>query len=353
MAMMRAIALLGATLGSLLTGCTTVPEAEDVVVDAKRKATPEPNAIPVAEPVENIAEPVEAAPEPEAVPEPEAAPEPEAVPEPEPAPKAKRPPPFEPKPVRPRIVVEKGRDACGGVDAKGFPAISDDGKTVVLPRDDQLQSQGTAGTTRLEWHDVASGSIRQSQPIALDPVFHDSGEDSGLVDCKRTARNSRQNASAANEALDAVSWHTMEKLPVAFHDFGFDAESHAEHLRTVPPADRVVQILAQQGEVVLRIPGVKVLERHPKTAEEPIAVYADRATGTVLIVFRSCLGTSHTCDPSYAGQVVHWNPETFATIDARPCNPDQPERSDGRLGWASCEAVQFEVSPPMWEHEEE
>lgn len=324
---MRAIVLLGAALGSLLTGCTAAPE-----VGAKREATPEPNAIPVAEPVGSIAEPVEAAPEPALAPEP--------------APAMR--PPFKPEPVRPRVVVEKGRDACD-VEVEGFPAISDDGKTVVLPRDDQLQSQGTSGTTRLEWHDVVSGSIRQSQPIALDPVF----DDDGAVDCKRTARELRRNASAANEALDAVSWHTMEKLPVAFHDFGFDAESHDEHLRTVPPADRVVQILAQQGEVVLRIPGVKVLERHPKTTEEPIAVYADRATGTVLIVFRSCLGTSHTCDPSYAGQVVHWSPETFATIDARPCNPDQGERSDGRLGWASCEAVQFEVSPPMWEREED
>lgn len=342
MAMMRAIVLLGAALGSLLTGCTTVPEAEDVVVDAKRKVTPEPNAIPVAEPVESIAEPVEAAPEPETAPEPEATPEPK--------PSVKRPP-FESKPVRPRFVVEKGREACGRLDAKGFPAISDDGTTIVLPRDDQLQAQGTGGTTRLEWHDVASGSVRQSQPIVPDPIFHESGEDAGLIDCKRTARSIRQNASAANEALEAVSWHTMEKLPVAFHDFGFDAETHAEHLRTVPPADRVVQILAQRGEVVLRIPGLKVIERHPKTAEEPIAVYGDRATGAVLIVFRSCLGTSHTCDPSYAGQVVHWSPETFATIDARPCNPDQGERSDGRLGWSSCEAVEFDVGPPIWEQE--
>ncbi|MDC0675509.1 hypothetical protein [Nannocystis radixulma] len=52
----------------------------------------------------------------------------------------------------------------------------------------------------------------------------------------------------------------------------------------------------------------------------------------MLIVFQTCLGTSCTCDPSYTAQIAHWGPETFATIDARPCNPaSQNERSDGHL----------------------
>jgi hypothetical protein len=344
MATMRSIALLGAALGSLLTGCTAQPETEDVVVDdAEREAKPELRASPIAEPVESVAPPVAVAPEPAPAPEPEPALEP--TPAPVPAPSAKQPPPFRPSPSHPRFVAEKGRNACWGVEAKGFPAISDDGKTIVAPRADQLQAQGTPGTLSLEWHDVASVSIRESQPIAQAQDFDDSD---GRA-CIRIARGIRRNASAANEALDAVSWHTLEKLPVAFYDFGIGAETHAEHLRTVPPADRVVQILAQPGEVVLRIPGVKVLERHPKSADEPIAVYAERATGTVLIVFRSCPGTSHTCDPSYTAQLVHWSPETFATIDARPCNPaSEDEQSDGRLGWASCEPVELEVSATQW-----
>jgi hypothetical protein len=197
MAMMRSIALLGAALGGLLTGCMAKPEAEGLVVDdAEREPTPGLRASPVAEPVESVAPPVEATP----------------APAPVTAPNAKRLPPFRPSPSHPRFVAEKGRNSCWGVEAKGFPAISDDGKTIVVPRADQLQAQGTPGTLSLEWHDVASGSIRESQPIAQDQDFDDSD---GRA-CIRIARGIRRNASAANEALDAVSWQTMEKLPVAF-----------------------------------------------------------------------------------------------------------------------------------------
>lgn len=341
---MRSIALLGVTLGHLLTGCTARPEENFVADDAKRVATAEPPASPIAEPVEDVASPVDnVAPPVEPAPEPDAALEPEAAPVPVAAPRAEPRPPFRPSPSRPRFVTAKGE--CSGVEAKDFPAISVDGKTIVVPRADQLQSQGTAGTLSLEWHDVASGSIRDSQPL----VQNDGGDPFDERGCARIARGIRQNAKAANAALAAVSWHTMEKLPVAFYDYSYAAETHADHLQKIPPAERVVQILAQHGELVLRIPGVKVLERHPTSAEEPVAVYAERTTGTVLIVLRTCLGTSHTCDPSYTAQVVRWSPETFATIDARPCNPaPRPAGSAGRIGWASCEPLKLEVSPTWW-----
>jgi hypothetical protein len=313
-----------AVLGSLLTGCMAAPETEELVLlDEEREAMLELRAIPYEEAAERVAPPVERA----------AAPEPSS----------RR------AGARPRFVADApGPDACWGVAGEGFPAISHDGATIVVPKANYLQLSYTPGTMELEWHDVASGHITRSQPVVVaDESFDETNERA----CARVARGIRRRAHAANMALAAAGrWRAMERLPVAFFQSWAAEESRGEYLADTLPGDRVVQLVARHDELVLRIPGVKVLERHSLSAGEPFAVYGDRATGTVLLVTTECVGDSCTCDPSFTSHVLHWSPESFAAIEHDPCvafDEDAPEDERVHEGWTSCEPFDlgFDVAP--------
>jgi hypothetical protein len=105
---------------------------------------------------------------------------------------------------------------------------------------------------------------------------------------------------AANASLAAVQWRVMERLPVALPHPGISDEAHTEYLAQVPPGERVVQLVPRHGQVALRIPGVKVLERHALPLDDIVEVYGDRATGTVVLVERKCMGDSCTAGTSSA-----------------------------------------------------
>jgi hypothetical protein len=316
-------------LGSVLVGCMALPEAEELVfLDDEREAMPELRAIPYDE-APPVAPPVEVAPEPE----------PADETEPEPAPRR--------VPTRPRFVADApGPDACWGVQAEGFPAISDDGTTLVVPRTNHLQLQLSPGTMGLEWRDVASGHVTRSDPVV---IFDESYDEVDERACGRVARGIRRRAHAVNANLAAVSWRVMERLPVALGDLGVSDEARAEYLAQVPSGERVVQLVARHGEVALRIPGVKVLERHPLPTDDVVAVYGDRVTGTVVLVGRECVGDSCTCDPSFTAYVLHWSPESFNAIAERPCvaageDVEEPPYE----GATSCEAVEYEFDGVPW-----
>ena len=326
MTTMRALVTMSA-LGSLLVACMAAPEAEELVlVDEDRQAMPELHAIPYDEMPAPAAPPVEAVPEVE--------PEPET--EPEPAPRRTS--------TRPRFVADTGPDACWGVRAEGFPAISDDGTTLVVPQSHHLQVQLYPGDMGLEWRDVASGHVTRTEPVAIfDDSFFD--QDGELL-CGRLARSVRRRAHAANESLAAVEWRVMERLPVALPDLGISEVLHAEYLAQVPPRERVVQLVPRHGQVALRIPGVEVLERHALPVDDVVEVYGDRATGTVVLVERKCLGDSCTCDPGFTAHVVHWSPESFDAIAERPCIAASENDEHGAS--TSCEAVELEFDGTPW-----
>ena len=326
-------------LGALLPGCIASQEAEDLVLVDEREAMPELHAIPYAELPEGVAPAADEAPETE--------------PEIEPSARASSRPRF--------VAAAPGPDACWGVAAEGFPAISDDGATVVVPRSQHLQLSYVPGTMDLEWHDVATGRVDERQPIVEGDRAFDENDSRA---CSRAARGIRRRAHAANAALDAVPWRAMERLPVAVLDPYATDETRAEHLAAVPPQDRVVQLVVRHGEAVLRIPGVQVLERHPVDARgEAFAAYGDRVTGTVVLVTAACAGDSCTCDPSFTAHVLRWSPETFATIDARPCIPVAEDAraaedaladdlglavEDARDVWTSCAPLEHELAGPPW-----
>ncbi len=329
-------ALVTATvLGSLLVGCMALPEAEELVLlDEEHEAMPQLRAIPYAEAPAPAAAPVEVASEPEI----------------EPADETETEPELAPRRVasRPRFVADPpGPDACWGAEAEGFPAISDDGTTLVVPKTHHLQVQLYPGTMGLEWRDVASGHVTRTEPVVIIDESYDEIDERA---CARVARGIRRRAHAVNANLAAVRWRVMERLPVALGDYGASDEVRAEYLAQVPAAERVVQLVVRNGEVALRIPGVKVLERHPLPAGDVVAVYGDRATGTVVLVGRECLGDSCSCDPGFTSHVVHWSPESFDAIAQRPCVavPEGSEDETEHEGSTSCEAVEYEFDGTPW-----
>lgn len=315
-----------AIVGCLLAGCMAPPEAEELVLlDEDREAIPELLGIPYDEAPERVA------------------PHGEEVSEPATEPASRR------GSSRPRIVADTpGPDACWGAEATGFPAISDDGTTLVVPQANHLQLSYIPGRLALEWHDLTSGLVTESQPIVIhDETFDETDERA----CARVARGIRRRAHATNVALSAVRWRAMERLPVAILDTYASDESREQYLVEVPPRDRVVQVVRHLGEIVVRIPGVEVLERHSLLGGDPFEVYGDRISGTVVLVTVQCAGDSCTCDPIFTSHVLRWNPETFEAIEARPCvaGEDGAAQSEGEgEGWTSCEPIDYGFDMAPW-----
>jgi hypothetical protein len=122
----------------------------------------------------------------------------------------------------------------------------------------------------------------------------------------------------------------MEPLPVELY-YDWDYEwADAEYREERRPRERPVQVLVQDGQAIARVLGVKVLERHrlPYGRTMVHRAYAHRASGTVLFGTRDCDGDSCTCDPRSEAAVLHWKPETFAAIDAKPCIVDPASRTE-------------------------
>ncbi|MCH9685134.1 MAG: hypothetical protein K0V04_27095 [Deltaproteobacteria bacterium] len=293
-------------LGTLALGCMAAPQADDLVLDETELTVP--TAVP-------------------SIPDgPRAAP---TVADP-PAPIESPPPP---RSVRrrgdhPRFVRTHTAGECSGVSSRGFPAISADGQTVVAPQADHIQLSFNPGSLALQWHDTALGTVERSDPVIVgESPYDDDGECSTAVRRGIHRRVRRRNADLA-----AQSWRTMEPLPIElFHPDTAFVELH-EDQTSIP--DRSPQLLIQHNEIIVRIAGVKVLERHPIAAwmrDSVFRAFADRDTGTVLIMSMGCSGDSCTCDPSFETQVLHWQPETFRAIDRHPCEVD-PDAADGDQG---------------------
>lgn len=306
---MRRIATTAVMLGTLLGGCMAPPEAEDLVLAERETA----DAFDLC----SIPDGERPAPAP-----------PTDVVEPEPE-------PIEPAPTRssgpPRFIPDRGPDACWGVKAQGFPAISTDGRTVVVPEAQHLQLSDTPGDLALRWLDTAAGTVTRTDPVITDSDW------GGDEECDPAGRRSlRRSARATNRALAEGSWRTMEPLPIDL--FYPDTYMIEVYLEEFSPRERAPQLIVQHGEAIVRVPGVEVLERHPiESTGEPYAVYGDRHTGTVVLVTMACNGESCTCDPRFSAQVLHWQPSTFEAIERRPCDRD----GTGDEGENYCDPIDY------------
>ena len=171
--------------------------------------------------------------------------------------------------------------------------------------------------------------------------------------CGDAHRETQAKLEAIREGLARTRWEAMPELPLEFIKYGemnleYEAEAHAEAQALGEPVrwERHVQAYVQGGELLVRLPGVRVLEQHPTDLdEEGVSVhriYGHRPSGTVLVTAVDCYGEDCTCDPGTSSTVLQWSPETLATIDGRPCGveddgyPDASERCELAFPASTC-----------------
>ncbi len=218
----------------------------------------------------------------------------------------------------PRIVAarsEDDTDCYWHLTTRELPAIAEDGSVVAVTEAHVQQMSMFPGE-----RDLVLAPVGDATATATRLVLYDDGDaiDADEAQCRKTLRRIRRRVATANEALAARAWRPLEALPVQ--------RRLDETTDGLPASERPVQVVVLGRELVVRIPGVKVLARAPVPDDLPRArgvdaVDVDRQTGTVLVTYVYCDGESCTCDPRYRTAIEHWAPEVLAEIDARPCDP--------------------------------
>lgn len=290
---MRSFGVLGLFASLWLCGCSAPPKSEEIALadEAKQVSwadylhTPERRfvAAPLSEPTE---------------------PEPEAP--------AIEPPPRVVGPAHPKVSASyedlgDGLRLLDDLSAVDMPAIDVDTGIVVVPQLQILQLTTLIGWFKVSW---------------LDPSGH--GESLDLVgdDGELSPREMRPRLREVNAKLSASRWRSMERLAVELPN-----DDTLRLDRDDPPAERRVEAIVQHGELIVRIPGVRVLERHRLERSRVMSLhrlYADRDSGTALAIFMDCTGDNCTCDPAFTAQVMRFDAATFAAIDRRPCSHCEP-----------------------------
>lgn len=214
-------------------------------------------------------------------------------------------------------------DDCFHVAAHGMPAIDVTGTFVATSEEQWLQLTPLHGLVRLQLVDVfdepssRSISVVESETDLLDDE----------AQCRRIRARARKQVAAANAELAAHRWRALEPLAVEYGNPDTPAEAREE----IAVTERPLQVIVRHGEAIVRIPGVRVYERHPmrgRPGHSLYAVHGDRESGVVVLTFADCRGDSCTCDPLFTSEVVRWSPATFDALDAHPCS--DPEAEDGR-----------------------
>jgi hypothetical protein len=294
----------------LVAACTThhEPEPAQVRTDTTVEVTVEPVAPAKPEP-----------PEPPEQPEPA---EPSEPPEAEPLPS------LEPGArVQPKLSVTiETRDYCGvRIETEHLPAFNPDTHEILSLRR-SVGAFRSLGTLELVRYSSAGASvITLIDESVAGELEVDEPEDDPCVDARKLLE--RGLASAQLE-LDAGPWEPMPPLPVRWlgEDAGLWRERQANLLEIHEPEDipEEVEMLVHQRQLIVRIPGVAVLERVPMPTEfNPSIVqriWGHRPSGTVLVATVGLLdeGDTHYGHESNF-EILHWKPETLASIDRMPC----------------------------------
>ena len=181
----------------------------------------------------------------------------------------------------PRFVVGPGPFDCVGIVGEGFPAISADGATVVVPAANHMAHGAASGRLGLRWLDVASGKATKTDAIA-EPILLDDFD--AARDCPTLREQIAERVDAINASLAGSQWHTLERLPT--------------HLVDPPQAEEDV----------------------PTSID---SVWGDRATGTILVVEEESATESMDCTPCFRTRLEQRSPEALQALPPHPC-PDAP-----------------------------
>ena len=249
----------------------------------------------------------------------------------------------------PRINIEIDPDSCfPSYSATGFPAIDLEAGRVVVPLAFSLQMSNHPGELELVWFDMATGEELRRDVLLDEEYEMPELEEDAPLDCRGVTAGMRRAVRAANRELRSGSWITMDPLPVELYESAEDDDVYRGEVR---PNERPVQVLLQHGQAVARVLGIEVLERHDVDNRMTMVhrVYAHRPSGTVLFGARDCEGDSCTCDPRSRAAVLHWKPDTFAAIDARPCvSEGRPGDDRNACDWRPVPFADA-ADTPLWE----
>jgi hypothetical protein len=243
----------------------------------------------------------------------------------------------------PRVVVSAFRkheedELCPfSVEARGFPAVSSDGTQMVSG---WIEGSGDETTSlRVRWHDVETDSVVDSQVVFEG--YGDTDEDWSTSGCHRWWREVRRAAAEVNARLAEGSWRPMAELPIAIYDpwgsDGLEAETRAEDMAR-PPAERPVELTWRWGDVVVRVPGVRVIARVPVQwyGEDPDRycqneprlrqVFADEATGVTAVMLDYESGAC-LCWTTTSMRALRLPSAVFAAVHDQPL-ASEPEHID-------------------------
>lgn len=213
------------------------------------------------------------------------------------------------------------------VSSVGLPAIRGDGGAIAdLHSETFGPSDGEDELVTFSVLDVETHERSRNDTI-VEGVY-----DRHKYTCWRWYKRARAQAAEINEML-ADGWRPMRELPVEVDPrLGPGAEDgEFEELR--PAGQRPVQLTLLTGQVVFRVPGVKVLSRaeedwwRPEDDDpdmgmcqydgpDPWRVVADASTGVAMISMSFQAG-SCMCDTPVGHEIIHLDAQTIAEIDRR------------------------------------
>lgn len=205
------------------------------------------------------------------------------------------------------------------VQAHGFPAVNEDGTSVAYFTAEALSSSdGEDELVLVSLLDIASDTDSKTTVIV------DGDQLPGKFHCWRLYRRAREQAARLNAAF-STGWRSMEHLPLDYEEYPSEEDALGPHARPV-------EMTRIGKEVVVRIPGVKVLARAPAdwqiVADKPweggcwfeppvpAAIWADRETGIATVEVMQTGGPCF-CYASTAFHPLLLPVEAFDEIDRR------------------------------------
>jgi hypothetical protein len=241
------------------------------------------------------------------------------------------------------------------VEATGFPAVSEDGSTVAWFTAETLSSSdGEDEIVTLAWLDVERDANDESLVIVDgDEISED--EDAAGSRCRILWRRARVRASKANARLAGSTWRAMTHLPVgldprhvydeAYEDDDVLGDDDEEYAAALASRRQRVQAIYLHGQAILRVPGVKVLERRTARWDDPgidpddpcifsaypAEIFADRETG-VAVAEVAQVADPCFCYAATTYRRIDLSPATYEEILRRnPGGDEAPTAEDTAL----------------------
>lgn len=213
------------------------------------------------------------------------------------------------------------------VRAVGLPAIRGDGGAIAdLHSETFGPSDGEDELVTFSMLDVETRETSRTDTL-VEGVY-----DRNKYTCWRWYKRAKAQAAELNEML-ADGWRPMRELPVEVDPRLGPGGEDGEFAERRPASQRPVQLTLLGGQVVFRVPGVKVLSRtdddwlrpvdddpHMGMCQyggpEPWRVLVDASTGVAMISMSFQAG-SCMCDTPVGHEIIHLDADTIAEIDRR------------------------------------